>query len=70
MNTLFMNLLILNALNNTVNKEYKPLTNSDLYENKNSYVAVYKDPNYKFNKSSTVNYSKRTGQPRNRGTNH
>ena len=65
-----MNILIFNALNNTVNKEYKPVTNSDLYEFKNTHVAVYKDQNYKFSKSSTHNYSKRTGQPRNRGTNH
>jgi len=70
MNTLLTNLLILNALNNTVNKEYEPLTNIYLYEFKNIHVSNYKDQNYKFNKSSTYNYSKRTGQPRNRGTNH
>ena len=68
-----MNILISYALNNSVNKEYKPVTNSDLYEFKHNHVVNYKDQNYKFNKfnkSSTYNYSKRTGQPRNRGTNH
>ena len=62
-----MNILILNALKNTVNKEYRPITHENIYETRND---SNNHTHYIYNKSSSFSYSKRTGQPRNRGNNH
>ena len=66
MNTILMT-LILTTINNIDNKEYRPITHENLYETRNDINNYTK---YIYNKPSSFSYSKRTGQPRNRGTNH
>lgn len=66
MNTILMN-LILTTMNNIDNKEYRPITNENVYETRND---SNNHTQYIYNKPSSFSYMKRTGQPRNRGTNH